>query len=50
MVDGKIEGVSVYYVGIAWSNTDPWVFASVSYDGRVIIGRVPSNIKYSILI
>jgi hypothetical protein len=39
---------SVY--GMAWSNADPWLLASLSFDGRVIINRVPKNIKYKILI
>jgi len=39
---------SVY--GLSWSRVDPWVFASVSYDGRVVINKVPSEIKYKILI
>lgn len=36
--------------GAEWSAADPWVFASLSYDGRVVINRVPSPIKYKILI
>lgn len=34
---------SIY--SIAWSNNteNPWLFASVSYDGRVIINRVPES-------
>ncbi len=36
--------------GVEWSTADPWVFASLSYDGRVVINRVPSSIKYKILI
>jgi WD40 repeat protein len=28
---------SVY--GLAWSTRDPWVFASVSYDGRVCVPK-----------
>jgi EARP and GARP complex-interacting protein 1 len=38
---------SVY--GVEWSNTDPWVFASLSYDGRVIVSKVPKQYKYRIL-
>ncbi|KAG6556347.1 hypothetical protein Mapa_002290 [Marchantia paleacea] len=34
---------SVY--GIAWSARDPWVFASLSYDGRVMVDSVPQNIR-----
>lgn len=36
--------------GVAWSSVEPWVFASVSYDGRVAVNRVPSQVKYKILI
>jgi len=36
--------------GLAWSSADPWLFASVSYDGRVAVNRVPGNVKYAILI
>eukprot|EP00850_Spirogloea_muscicola_P012452 SM000080S22967 [mRNA] locus=s80:449851:453302:+ [translate_table: standard] len=34
---------SVY--GIAWSATEPWTFASLSYDGRVVVDTVPSTIR-----
>ncbi|KAK9815701.1 hypothetical protein WJX72_008294 [[Myrmecia] bisecta] len=51
--DGKVRSYddhedSVY--SVAWSAADPWVFASLSYDGRVAVNRVPSQIKYKILI
>ncbi|KAL3130790.1 hypothetical protein ABBQ38_000129 [Trebouxia sp. C0009 RCD-2024] len=39
---------SVY--GVAWSMVDPWTFASLSYDGRLVVNRVPSQTKYKILI
>uniref|UniRef100_A0A383VHU4 EIPR1-like beta-propeller domain-containing protein n=1 Tax=Tetradesmus obliquus TaxID=3088 RepID=A0A383VHU4_TETOB len=39
---------SVY--GLAWSASDPWLFASMSYDGRLVVNKVPKNIKYKILI
>jgi len=39
---------SVYAVD--WSSADPWVFASLSYDGRLVINRVPRNFKYRILL
>ncbi|XP_037934960.1 EARP and GARP complex-interacting protein 1 [Teleopsis dalmanni] len=38
---------SVYCV--EWSNVDPWVFASLSYDGRALISRVPKQYKYQII-
>lgn len=38
---------SVY--SVKWSTTDAWVFASLSYDGRLVINHVPSDEKYSIL-
>jgi len=39
---------SVY--SVAWSASDPWLFASLSYDGRVVVNRVPNPIKYKILL
>ena len=36
--------------GVAWSRSDPWTFASLSYDGRVAINTVSSQVKYKILI
>ncbi len=32
-----------------WSCIDPWVFASLSYDGRFVINRVPNDIKFKLL-
>ncbi|KAG7030045.1 WD repeat-containing protein DWA2, partial [Cucurbita argyrosperma subsp. argyrosperma] len=29
---------SVY--GLAWSSREPWIFASLSYDGRVVVESV----------
>lgn len=51
--DGKVHTFddhedSVY--GLAWSMTDPWLSASLSYDGRLVVNKVPKNIKYKILI
>jgi EARP and GARP complex-interacting protein 1 len=39
---------SVYCV--AWSSCDPWIFCSLSWDGRVIIKKVPKKYKYQILL
>ncbi|XP_075161407.1 EARP-interacting protein homolog [Haematobia irritans] len=39
---------SVYCV--EWSNVDPWIFASLSYDGRLIISKVPKQYKYQIIL
>lgn len=52
-VDGKVASYdehedSVY--GLAWSSCDPWLFASLSYDGRLVVNKVPKNVKYKILI
>jgi WD40 repeat protein len=51
--DGRVQALddhedSVY--GLAWSVHDPWLFASMSYDGRVVVNKVPKNTKYKILI
>lgn len=32
-----------------WSTADPWTFASLSYDGRVVINKVPKSEKMNIL-
>eukprot|EP00731_Ephydatia_muelleri_P009048 Em0004g1386a len=32
-----------------WSLSDAWVFASLSYDGRLVISHVPSSEKFRIL-
>ncbi|KAK7574137.1 hypothetical protein V9T40_011328 [Parthenolecanium corni] len=39
---------SVYCV--EWSAADPWILASLSYDGRLLINRVPKDEKYKILL
>lgn len=39
---------SVY--SVEWSAADPWIFASVSYDGRVIVSRIPKKYKYQIIL
>ncbi|KFM72860.1 Protein TSSC1, partial [Stegodyphus mimosarum] len=38
---------SVY--AVEWSSADPWLFASLSYDGRLVINKVPRAEKYRIL-
>lgn len=38
---------SVY--SVEWSGVDPWVFASLSYDGRLVINHVPNKEKFRIL-
>lgn len=39
---------SVY--GVAWSLSDPFVFCSLSYDGRLLVNAVPSEVKYEVLL
>ena len=38
---------SVY--AVEWSSADPWTFASLSYDGRLVINHVPRSVKFRIL-
>ena len=38
---------SVY--SAAWSAADPWTFASLSYDGRLVVNTVPRAVKFKIL-
>ena len=39
---------SVY--AVAWSAADPWLFASLSHDGRVACHRVNDDVKYKVLL
>lgn len=39
---------SVY--ALSWSYSDPWIFAAVGYDGKVMLSHVPRDVKYSILL
>jgi WD40 repeat protein len=39
---------SVY--AAAWSGHDPWLLASLGYDGRLAVHSVPQDIKYSIIL
>lgn len=39
---------SVY--AVEWSTVDPWLFASLSYDGRLVVNKVPRAEKYRILL
>ena len=33
-----------------WSMADPWVFASLSYDGRFLVNSIPKEYKYKIIL
>ncbi|KNC85204.1 hypothetical protein SARC_02582 [Sphaeroforma arctica JP610] len=53
IVDGVVRKFdehedSVYAVD--WSAADPWLFASLSLDGRVVVNHVPRDTKYGILL
>lgn len=53
VVDTKVKSFeehedSVY--AVTWAVSDSWLFASVSYDGRVAVNQVPSTEKYKILL
>lgn len=50
--DGQLERIdehedSVY--ACAWSSADPWTFASLSYDGRMIVSNVSRKHKYALM-
>lgn len=42
------HGDSVY--GAAWSSVDPWIYLTLSYDGKAVLNHVPSKEKYKILL
>ena len=33
-----------------WTSNDPWLLSSLSYDGRLILNRVPKYEKFQILL
>ena len=35
---------------LAWSASDPWIYATLSYDGAIAVHHVPSKEKYKILL
>lgn len=35
---------------VAWSAADAWIYASMSFDGRMVVNHVPSTEKYKILL
>jgi WD40 repeat protein len=35
---------------LAWSAADPWVYATLSHDGAIVVHHVPSKEKYKILL
>lgn len=45
----KVEEHEESVYACAWAANDPWVFASLSYDGRLIVSRVKRHHKYAIL-
>ena len=53
LLDGIIskfdENVDSVYAA-DWSTVDPWTFASVSFDGRVMIDQVPKETKFKVLL
>ncbi|KAG7162851.1 EARP-interacting protein-like, partial [Homarus americanus] len=51
--EGTEEGVIQIYddhedsvYAVEWSAADFWTFASLSYDGRLVINKVPRSVKY----
>ncbi|CAM9246629.1 unnamed protein product [Phaeothamnion confervicola] len=46
----SFEGHEESVYSVAWSARDPWLFASLSYDGRITVDHVPSTEKYKILL
>lgn len=49
-VVGNYDSHEESVMGTAWSCYDAWVFASLSYDGRVVVNHVPTTEKYKILL
>ncbi|XP_001602366.1 EARP-interacting protein homolog [Nasonia vitripennis] len=49
-VIGKYEEHEDSVYAVEWSSADPWTFASLSYDGRLVLNKVPRKYKYQILL
>ncbi|XP_066592173.1 EARP-interacting protein homolog [Prorops nasuta] len=49
-VVGRYEEHEDSVYGVEWSSADPWTFASLSYDGRLVLNKVPRKYKYQILL
>ncbi|GMS97800.1 hypothetical protein PENTCL1PPCAC_19975 [Pristionchus entomophagus] len=50
--DGPLERIDEHEDSIyacAWSTADPWTFASLSFDGRIIISHVNREHKYALM-
>ncbi len=53
MPDGVVSIVDQHQDSVysaCWSAVDPWCFGTVGYDGHVVIGVVPSETKYKIIL
>ena len=46
----KLEEHDDAVYGCEWSQANPWLFASLSHDGRIVINQVPKAVKYDILL
>lgn len=46
----KLEEHDDAVYGCEWSQANPWLFASLSHDGRIVINQVPKSVKYDILL
>ncbi|XGW24333.1 hypothetical protein V3C99_006050 [Haemonchus contortus] len=50
--DGQLERIEEHEESVyacLWAAADPWTFASLSYDGRVVISRVSRKHKYALM-
>ncbi|VDM61549.1 unnamed protein product [Angiostrongylus costaricensis] len=50
--DGQLERIEEHEESIyacVWATADPWTFASLSYDGRVVVSRVSRKHKYALM-
>ncbi|KAG7300725.1 hypothetical protein JYU34_015051 [Plutella xylostella] len=51
--DGVLQAYSAHSDSVycaEWSAADPWTFASLSYDARLVLSTVPRHDKYKILL
>ena len=46
----KLEEHDDAVYSVDWSPANPWLFASLSHDGRIVLNQVPKAVKYDILL
>ncbi|PAV59957.1 hypothetical protein WR25_18035 [Diploscapter pachys] len=52
LADGLVDRIDEHEESVyacVWSSADPWAFASLSFDGRLVVSRVSRKHKYALM-